>query len=97
MQYGYCYDLQNSADRPIARQFKRNFNNFYEFEFDALYKDFKLETDSLNLCDYNKVTLYEAFFARGRRYISGEALVINGCFKEVVPVFMSPDLQSVFA
>ena len=197
MQDGYCYGPPNSADRPIARQFKHNFNNFYEFEFDgisatskeaevfdflvespckynnahfinayhtafeltentdfffdgylgdvfkrgtylyfpgllgelyrffpllykvrplkakdllkkrysnlnnqefdALYKDFKLETDSLNLCDYNKVTLYEAFFARGRRYISRGALVINGCFKEVVPVFMSPDLQSVFA
>ena len=197
MQDGYCYGPENSADRPIARQFKTNFNNFYEFEFDgipatnkeaevfdflvespreynnahfinayhtafeltkntdfffdgylgdvykrgtylyfsgllgemyrffpllykirplnargllkkrysnlnnqefaALYKDFELETDDLNISDYNKVILYESYLARGRRYISRGALVINGCFKEVVPVFMSPDLQNIFA
>ncbi|TMP74021.1 hypothetical protein [Pseudoalteromonas sp. S1608] len=196
MQDGYCYGPKNSADRPIARQFKANFKNFYEFEFDGapatsndvevfdflvesprkynnphfisayytafeltkssdfffdgylgdvfkrgtylyfpgllgeiyrffpllykvrplsaqallkkrynnltvqeftvLFNDFELETQELNISDYNKVILYESFLARGRRYISRGALVINGCFKEVVPVFMSPDLQSIF-
>ncbi len=32
MQGGYCYGPKNSADRPIARQFKANFKNFYEFD-----------------------------------------------------------------
>lgn len=197
MKSGYCYGPESSADRPIARQFKGDFDNFHEFEFDlnpaseneaqvfsdlvespeqyndaqfinayhtafkltkesdfffdgylgdvfqrgtylyfpgvlgelyrffpslykilpfnakqllkrrysnlnkeeftALYESFCSETQDLNLSDYNKVILYEAFFARGRRYISRGALSINGCFKEVIPVFMHPSLQSIFA
>ena len=197
MQDGYCYGPEDSSDRPIARQFKSNFNHFYEFEFDektvtsnevdvfnflvespstynnphfihayhtayeltkntdfffdgylgdvfqrgtylyfpgllgeiyrffpslykicpisaqnllkkrysnlnneeftALHQDFEYETANLNVSDYNKVVLYESYLARGRRYISRGALTINGCFKEVVPVFMSPELQSAFA
>ena len=197
MKSGYCYGPEDSADRPIARQFKSDFDNFHEFEFDqnpateieaqifydlvespqqyndpqfinayqtaskltnesdfffdgylgdvfqrgtylyfpgvlgelyrffpslykispfnaeqllrrrysnlnkeefiALYESFCCETQNLNLPDYNKVILYEAFYARGRRFISRGALSINGCFKEVVPVFMLPALQSIFA
>lgn len=197
MQAGYCYGPENSADRPIARQFKDSFVNFYEFEFDktkatqsdaeildcilespkayhdpqfvkayseassltqnsdfffdgflgdiyqrgtylyfkgvigelyrffpSLYKlfpldaknllrkryanlsayefeliyiDFINETAELDLPDYNKVVIYDSFLARGRRLISNGALKLNGCFKEVVPVFMHPELHFTFS
>ncbi|WP_448547022.1 hypothetical protein [Thalassotalea fusca] len=70
--------------------FKRRYNNLSSSEFDMLFEDFTQRTSDLDIDDYAKVTYYEFIWGRGARFINNGALLINGQYGQIVPIFADP-------
>jgi hypothetical protein len=69
---------------------KRRYNNINDEEFQLLFSDFCLRTENLALDDYAKITYYEFMWGRGARFINNGALILNGQFGAIVPLFANP-------
>ncbi|WP_462146577.1 hypothetical protein [Pseudoalteromonas gelatinilytica] len=76
---------------------RKRYANLSDEEFSLVYNDFLQATNDLDVHDYNKVVIYDSFSARGRRLVTNGALKLHGCFKEIVPVFVHPELHYTFS
>lgn len=77
---------------PLSCRFllRRRYKNLTEEEFELVYEDFVCRTKKIDLDNYAKVTYYEFIWARGARFVANGALIINGQFANIVPVFADP-------
>jgi len=85
--FPYLYTLRKVSAKYI---FSRRYKSLSDEEFSLLYNDFCEKTAALSLDGYAKVTYYEFLWGRGARFINNGALLLNGQFRTIVPVFAMP-------
>jgi len=82
--------------RPVTARYilSRRYGNLSPEVFELFYSDFQERTQNLDLDDYAKVTYYDFIWGRGARFVNNGALLMNGQFAHVVPVFSDPIIFS---
>ena len=85
--FPYLYTIRPITARTLL---KRRYKNLTSEEFELFFENFVEKTEHVDLDDYAKVTYYEFLWGRGARFINNGALIINGQFGQIVPMFSDP-------